>query len=139
MIELRNCSPNPDVRFFAKLEGWNPTGSVKDRIVREMLVSARDQGRLQPGGTVIEASTGNTGIAPAMAGSALGYGVRVVMPRNVLPEIPRAIAGYGASVDWVPAEDGVRRALEVARATAGREGCLLPAPSCNPATARAPS
>ena len=137
MIELRNCSPSPDVRLFAKLEGWNPTGSVKDRIVREMLARAREQGRIQPGGTVIEASTGNTGIALAMAGSALGYGVRVVMPRNVFPEIPRAIAVYGASVEWVPAEDGVRRAIEVARATAEREGWFFLDQFCNPDNVRA--
>src|SRR3990170_3937440 len=90
MVELRHSSPRPGVRLFAKLEGANPTGSVKDRIVRAMLLSAQREGRLRPGDTVIEASTGNTGIALGMIGRAMGYDVRVVMPENVYPEIPRA-------------------------------------------------
>ena len=110
------------MRLFAKLEGWNPTGSVKDRIVREMLLDAQDEGRIRPGDTVIEASTGNTGIALAMVGRALGYDVRIVMPENVYPEIPRALAAYGPAVEWVPSDQGVRRAIDVARARAEREG-----------------
>jgi cysteine synthase len=125
LVELRHCSPKPDVHLFAKLEGWNPTGSVKDRIVREMLFAAQRDIGIQPGDTVIEASTGNTGIALAMVGRALGYGVRIVMPENVYPEIPRAIAVYGAEVEWVPGDQGVRRAIEVARARAEREGWLF--------------
>jgi cysteine synthase B len=122
MVELRHCSPKPGVRLFAKLEGWNPTGSVKDRIVRAMLLAAARDGRVRPGDTVIEASTGNTGIALAMVGRALGYDVRIVMPENVFPEIPRAIAVYGALVEWVSTEEGVKRAIEVARERAEREG-----------------
>jgi cysteine synthase len=122
LVELRHCSPKPEVRLFAKLEGWNPTGSVKDRIVREMLLAAQRDGRIRPGDTVIEASTGNTGIALAMVGRALGYDVRIVMPENVYPEIPRALAAYGPAVDWVPGDQGVRRAIEVARERAQREG-----------------
>ena len=122
LIELRHCSPKPEVRLFAKLEGWNPTGSVKDRIVREMLLAAQRDAGIQPGDTVIEASTGNTGIALAMVGRALGYDVRIVMPENVYPEIPRALAAYGPAVDWVPADLGVRRAIDVARERAEREG-----------------
>ncbi len=125
LVELRHCSPKPEVRLFAKLEGWNPTGSVKDRIVREMLFAAQRDAGIQPGDTVIEASTGNTGIALAMVGRALGYNVRIVMPENVYPEIPRAIGVYGAEVEWVPGDQGVRRAIEVARARAEREGWLF--------------
>jgi cysteine synthase B len=97
------------------LEGYNPTGSVKDRIVREILAAGQAEGRLRPGDTVIEASTGNTGIALAMVGRALGYDVRVMMPENIFPEIPRAISVYGATIDWVTAEEGVRVAVERAR------------------------
>ena len=122
LVELRHCSPKPGVRLFAKLEGWNPTGSVKDRIVREMLLAAQRDGRIRPGDTVIEASTGNTGIALAMVGRALGYDVRIVMPENVYPEIPRALAAYGPVVEWVPGDQGVRRAIDVARERAQREG-----------------
>jgi cysteine synthase B len=137
VVELRHCSPKPEVRLFAKLEGWNPTGSVKDRIVRAMLLAAEREGRLERGGAVIEASTGNTGIALAMIGRALGYDVRIVMPENVYPEIPRALAVYGAAVEWVAADQGVRRAIEVARARAEHEGSLFLDQFCNEHNARA--
>ena len=137
LVELRRCSPKPGVHLFAKLEGWNPTGSVKDRIVREMLLAAARASRLRPGDTVIEASTGNTGIALAMIGRALGYEVRIVMPENVFPEIPRTLAVYGASVEWVPAGQGVRRAIEVARGQADREGWFFLDQFCNRHNARA--
>lgn len=137
IVELPNCSPKPGVRLFAKLEGWNPTGSVKDRIAREMLLGAQGDGRLRPGDTVIEASTGNTGIALAMIGRALGYDVRVVMPENVFPEIPRTLAVYGAVVEWVPADQGVRRAIEVAREEAERHGWLFVDQFCNPRNVQA--
>ena len=131
LVELRNCSPKPGVRLFAKLEGWNPTGSVKDRIVRAMLLDAEREGRLKPGDTVIEASTGNTGIALAMVGRALGYDIRIVMPENVFAEIPRALQAYGAAVDWVSGDLGVRRAIEVAREQAQREGWFFLDQFCN--------
>jgi len=132
MVELRHCSPKPGVRLFAKLEGANPTGSVKDRIVREMLLGAQRDVGLAPGATVIEASTGNTGIALAMIGRVLGYDVRVVMPENVYPVIPSALAVYGAQVEWVPADQGVKRAIEVARAAAEREGWFFLDQFCSP-------
>jgi cysteine synthase B len=122
LVELPNCSPKPDVHLFAKLEGWNPTGSIKDRIVREMLLEAQRQGRVQPGDTVIEATTGNTGIALAMVARALGYGVRVVMPENVFPEIPRTLSVYGAGIEWVPSDQGMGSAIEVAKERAESEG-----------------
>jgi cysteine synthase B len=115
MIELRTLSPKPDVRLFAKLEGFNPTGSVKDRIVKLMLERAEGEGLIEPGGTIIEASTGNTGIALAMMGRTRGYSIEVVMPQNVYPEIPRMLAVYGAALHWTPAEDGMHGALASAR------------------------
>jgi cysteine synthase B len=137
MVELRQLSPNPDVRIFAKLEGWNPTGSIKDRIVRHMIQHAERDGRIVPGDTVIEASTGNTGIALAMIGRALGYNARVVMPQNVYPEIPRTLAVYGAAVHWVPAADGVIGAMAVARRMAAESGCFMLDQFCNEHNARA--
>ena len=137
MVELRHLSPKPGVRLFAKLDGWNPTGSVKDRIVRHMLLHAERDGRIVPGDTVIEASTGNTGIALAMIGRALGYDARIVMPRNVWPEIPRAIEVYGADVHWVDAEAGVTGAMDVARNMAEDTGCFMLDQFCNPHNARA--
>jgi cysteine synthase B len=131
MVELRRLSPRPRVRLFAKLEGWNPTGSIKDRIVKHMIQHAEREGRLAPGDTVIEASTGNTGIALAMIGRAMGYHARIVMPENVYPEIPRALGVYGAEVHWVPAEAGVTGAMAVARKMAEDEGALMLDQFCN--------
>ncbi|MER3421087.1 MAG: cysteine synthase B, partial [Chloroflexota bacterium] len=73
MVELKHLSPKPGVRLFAKLEGQNPSGSIKDRIVLQMLRAARTEGRLQPGMPLVEASTGNTGIALAMVAAVRGY------------------------------------------------------------------
>ena len=137
IVELRHCSPKPGVRLFAKLEGQNPTGSIKDRIVRTMLLAAEREGRLRPGDTIIEASTGNTGIALAMIGRSLGYHVRIVMPENVFTEIPRTLGVYGAAVEWVPAEQGVRRAIELAGKQAEREGWFFLDQFCSPHNVRA--
>jgi len=125
LLELHHFEVPPGVRLFAKLEGQNPTGSVKDRIVLHMLQHAREDGSLRPGDTVVEASTGNTAIALAMMGRALGYRVRVVMPENVYPEIRRAVSAYGAEMVWVPAERGVKGAIEEAWRLAKSEGCLM--------------
>jgi len=137
LVELKQCSPRPGVRLFAKLEGTNPTGSVKDRIVKEMVLDAEKDGLLKPGDTIVEASTGNTGIALAMVGRSRGYNVRVVMPENVYPEIPRTLAAYGATVEQLPAENGVRGAMEVAREMARREGWLMIDQFCNPSNTKA--
>ena len=137
LVELKHCSPKPGVRLFAKLEGTNPTGSVKDRIVKEMVLDAESAGLLKPGDTIVEASTGNTGIALAMVGRSRGYAVRVVMPENVYPEIPRTLAAYGAIVEQIPADNGVRGAMEVAREMAKREGWLMVDQFCNPSNTKA--
>ena len=137
LVELRHLSPRPDVRLFAKLEGRNPTGSVKDRIVREMVFAAEHDGRLRHGGRIIEASTGNTGIALAMVGRALGYHVRIVIPENVFPEIPRTLKAYGAEMTWVPSELGVKRAIEVARDLAAAEGWFMLDQFADPVNIRA--
>jgi cysteine synthase B len=137
MVELRHLSPNPDVRLFAKLEGFNPTGSVKDRIVRHMLQHAERDGVIVPGDTVIEASTGNTGIALAMIGRALGYNATIVMPENVWPEIPRTLAVYGAEVHWVSVEAGVTGAMDIARKMAAERGRFMLDQFCNEHNARA--
>lgn len=137
LVELRHFSSRPGVRLFAKLEGTNPTGSVKDRIVKEMILDAERQGLLKPGDTIVEASTGNTGIALAMVGRARGYSIRVVMPENVYPEIPRTLSAYGAAVEQIPADQGVRGAMEGAREMARREGWLMLDQFCNPSNTRA--
>jgi cysteine synthase len=125
LVELRHLDVPPGVRLFAKLEGQNPTGSIKDRIVRHMVLRAQEEGRLRPGDTIIEASTGNTGISLAMAGRALGYRVQVVMPQNVFPDIPRTLAVYAADVHWVPGKAGIKAAIALARTIAEREGSFF--------------
>ena len=114
LVELRHLSPKPGVRIFAKLEGQNPSGSIKDRIVLRMLRAARLEGRLQPGMPLVEASTGNTGIALAMIGRRLGHPVKVFVPENVFPEIGLLLHVYGAEVIWTPAAEGVRGAMDAA-------------------------
>jgi cysteine synthase B len=125
LVELKHLSPRPGIRLFAKLEYANPTGSVKDRIVYHMLVHAEEDGLIHPGDTIVEASTGNTGIALAMIGGMLGYNVEIVMPENVYPLIPEMLEAHGASLHRVSAQDGVKGAIELARQAAAERGWFL--------------
>lgn len=125
LVELKNCEPKPGVRIFAKLEGQNPTGSIKDRIVAYMLQQAKARGGLKPGQEIIEATTGNTGISLAMLGRRLGHRVRAIVPETVFPDVVQALHAYGAEVEWVPAALGIKSALEVAREYAKRDGAYL--------------
>ena len=125
LVELKHLSPVPGVRIFAKLEGQNPTGSIKDRIVLRILTEARRSGALEPGQRVVEASTGNTGVALAMFGRLLGHPVDVCVPESVYPEIEELLAAYGARVRRVPRQAGIKSAIEVAQAVAANEGAYL--------------
>src|SRR5512144_2989730 len=88
----------PGVRLFAQLEGFNPGGSVKDRPAKKMIEVGIAQGKLVPGKTIIDSTSGNTGIALAMIGAALGYPVRLVMPGNVSKERKHVVEAFGAAV-----------------------------------------
>ena len=125
LVELKACSPKPGVRLFAKLEGQNPTGSIKDRIVAFMLERARAEGRLRPGQELVEATTGNTGISLAMAGGRLGHPVRAVVPESVFPDLVQALKAYGAEVEWVPPNLGIKSAIDVAADIARRDDAFL--------------
>jgi len=120
IVELHRLAPRPGVRLFAKLEGQNPTGSVKDRIARAMIVEALASGALRPGQTILEPSSGNTGISLAMIGSRLGHPVRIVMPENTTPERAQLLRLYGAEIIGSPGAEGsngaIRRAQELAAA-----------------------
>ncbi|MPZ48287.1 MAG: pyridoxal-phosphate dependent enzyme [Dehalococcoidia bacterium] len=98
LVELPNLSPSPAVRFFAKLEGQNPTGSVKDRIARLMVEDAEREGRLKPGDTILEPTSGNTGVSLAFVAKLKGYKVRVVMPDNAGEERTNLLRAYGAEI-----------------------------------------
>ena len=97
-VELQNLSPNPDVKKIAKLEGQNPTGSVKDRIALKMIEDAERAGTLSSSRTILEPTSGNTGISLAMIGKLKGYKVTVVMPENVSSERTQLLEAYGAQI-----------------------------------------
>lgn len=98
MVKINRMSPKPGVEIFAKLEGFNPTGSIKDRIALKMIEQAEVEGRLQKGKTIIEATSGNTGIALAMIGRVKGYGVEIVMSGAVSVERQKMIKAFGGTV-----------------------------------------
>ena len=114
LVELSRLSPKPGVRIFAKLEGHNPTGSVKDRIGRSMIEDAISTGKLTPGQTILEPTSGNTGISIAMIGRYLGYKVKVVMPESVSEERRWLLAAYGAEVVLSDGAQGSNGAIRVA-------------------------
>ena len=122
MVELKSLSPSPGVRLFAKLEAQNPTGSIKDRIVLRILESAKRSGALEPGQRIVEASTGNTGVALALYGRLLGHPVDVCVPESVYPEIEQLLQVNGARSRRVPRQAGIKTAREVARVIAEEEG-----------------
>ena len=120
LVELKRLSPKEEVRIFAKLEGHNPTGSVKDRVARSMIEKAEAEGAIEPGQTILEPTSGNTGIALAMICRRKGYPLQVVMPDNVTEERTQLLRMYGADIVYSPGEQGsngaVAKALEMAEA-----------------------
>src|SRR5690242_5393413 len=120
LVELKRLSPKPGVRIWAKLESHNPTGSVKDRVARAMIEDAEDKGAIAPGQTILEPTSGNTGISLAMICSRKGYPLKVVMPDNVTAERTQLLRMYGADIVYSPGEQGsngaVAKALDMAEA-----------------------
>ena len=114
LVDISAMSPNPRVEIWAKLEGQNPTGSVKDRIARQMLLHAEGEGLLKPGATILEPSSGNTGIALAMIGGLRGYKVKIVMPDAVSPERIQLLEAFGAEIILSPGADGSNGAVRMA-------------------------
>lgn len=115
MVRINRLCPNPNVKIFAKLEGFNPTGSIKDRIALRMIEAAERDGRLTPGKTIIEPTSGNTGIGLAIVGIVKGYPVEIVMSEAVSIERRKIIRSYGAKVILTPAEEGTDGAIRLAR------------------------
>lgn len=120
MVELQHLSPNPQVRIFAKLEGQNPTGSVKDRIALKMIERAEADGELSSSRTILEPTSGNTGISLAMIGRLKGYKVKVVMPENVSEERSQLLYAYGAEIVFSDGEKGSNGSIEVAQEIAAK-------------------
>src|SRR6202051_1029631 len=109
------------ITLLAKAEWANPGGSVKDRAAASMVRDARARGLLTPGKTLLDATSGNTGIAFAMLGAALGFPVHLAMPSNVSPERKRILRAYGAQVDWTDPDQGSDGAIRRARELAGND------------------
>jgi cysteine synthase B len=118
LVELSGLSPKESVRIFAKLEGQNPSGSIKDRVAKNMIETAEAAGELEPGRELLEPTSGNTGIALAMVAKVKGYSLTCVMPENATAERIRLLEIYGAKLVFSPAAEGsngaVRKALDLA-------------------------
>jgi cysteine synthase len=114
LVELKRLSPKPGVRMWAKLESRNPTGSVKDRVARSMIDDAEEKGAISPGQTILEPTSGNTGISLAMICSHKGYPLKVVMPDNVTPERTQLLRMYGAEIIYSDGTKGSNGAVEMA-------------------------
>jgi cysteine synthase B len=127
LVELKRLSPKPGVRLWAKLESRNPTGSVKDRVARALIEDAEARGKIRPGQTILEPTSGNTGISLAMICSRKGYRLKVVMPDNVTPERTQLLKMYGAEIVYSPGTKGSNGAVEMALELAQADkSCYLP-------------
>lgn len=111
LVRINNLNNNKNVEIYAKVEGFNPTGSIKDRIALKMIEQAEEAGELKHGMNIIEATSGNTGIGLAMIGTVKGYGVTIVMSEAVSIERRRMIEAFGAKVVITPAELGTDGAI----------------------------
>jgi len=114
LVELKRLSPKPGVRVWAKMESFNPTGSVKDRVARALIEDAEEKGAIRPGQTILEPTSGNTGISLAMICSRKGYQLKVVMPDNVTPERTQLLKMYGAEIVYSPGDQGSNGAVALA-------------------------
>ena len=133
LVQIRRLSPRPDVRIWAKLEMMNPGGSVKDRIALGMIQTAERDGKLKPGGGIIEPTSGNTGIGLAMIGAAKGYRVALTMPESLNIERRKLLIGYGAELILTPAAEGMRGSIRQAEEVAAERGYYMPNQFKNPA------
>jgi cysteine synthase len=121
LVELKRLSPKPGVRIWAKLESHNPTGSVKDRVARALIEDAEEKGLISPGQTILEPTSGNTGISLAMICRRKGYPLTVVMPENVTPERTQLLRMYGADIVYSEGSKGSNGAVEKALDLAGSD------------------
>jgi cysteine synthase B len=138
LVELSRSSPKAGVRIYAKLEGQNPTGSIKDRVAKAMIETAEASGELEPGRALLEPTSGNTGISLALVASLKGYPLTCVLPENATEERKRLLRLYGADIVLSPAAEGsngaVRLALQMAEAD---PQWFVPFQYANPANPRA--
>jgi [CysO sulfur-carrier protein]-thiocarboxylate-dependent cysteine synthase len=138
LVELPRLAPHPGVRLYAKLEGQNPTGSIKDRVARAMIETAEASGELEPGRALLEPTSGNTGISLAMVAKLKGYPLTCVLPENATPERVKLLELYGAKLVFSPASEGSNGAVRHALRLAERDPRLfMPFQYANEANPRA--
>ena len=121
LVELARLSPKPSVRLYAKLEGQNPTGSIKDRVAKSMIEAAQAAGELEPGRRLLEPTSGNTGISLALVAKLKGYPLTCVMPENATEERKRLLELFDAELVFSPGEEGSNGAVRVALGLAERD------------------
>ncbi len=137
LVELPRLSPKPEVRIYAKLEGRNPTGSVKDRVAKAMIEAAEADGLIAPGQTILEPTSGNTGISLAMICRRKGYPLKVVMPDNVTEERTQLLRMYGAEIVYSEGPKGSNGSVELALEMAEDSSYYMPYQYGNEANPRA--
>jgi len=138
LVELPRLSPKPEVQLYAKLEGQNPTGSIKDRVAIAMIEEAEARGELEPGRELLEPTSGNTGIALALVAKLKGYSLTCVMPENVSEERRRLLRLYGAEIVDSPGSEGSNGAVRLAQELAAKEPrYFMPFQYGNPANPQA--
>ena len=139
LVELAGITPNPEVRILAKLESANPTGSIKDRTALSLIDDAERRGLINPGDTIMEPTSGNTGISMAMICRVRGYRLVAVMPDNVTEERRQLLRLYGAEIVDSPGEEGSNGSVRLASRLAREQGLYMPFQYGNPANPRAHS
>ena len=138
IVELARLSPKPSVRLYAKLEGQNPTGSIKDRVAKAMIEAAEASGELEPGRRLLEPTSGNTGISLALVAKLKGYPLTCVTPENATEERKRLLALYGAELVFSPGAEGSNGAVRLALELAERDpSFFMPFQYANEANPRA--
>jgi cysteine synthase A len=133
LVKINRILDGAKAEVYAKLEFYNPSSTVKDRIGIAMIDDAEKSGRLKPGGTIVEATSGNTGVALAMVGAARGYKVILTMPDSVSKERRTLIKAYGAQLVLTPGPEGMKGAVAKAEEIGSKEGAVLVRQFANPA------
>ena len=133
MVRLQRLPPAGSALVWAKLEAFNPGGSVKDRIAKAMIEAAEESGVLSPGGTIVEPTSGNTGIGLAMTAAVKGYRLILTMPDTMTAERRALLAAYGAELVLTPGEQGMKGAIAKAEELVREHGYFMPLQFTNPA------
>ena len=137
VVEIMRINPNPKARILAKLEGFNPCSSVKDRIALYMVEGAEKRGELKREMTILEPTSGNTGIGLAMVASVKGYKLKIVMPETMSVERQQVLKAFGAELVLTPGSEGMNGAIALARKMAEDDAYYMPDQFANPDNVRA--